>query len=246
MPIDVRLVGKWGRIRPRDGFAFGSELANMVNMVDNSISEPWLEDGGQALRRSDLPADPVELLRQWLDCAKAADVRDANAMSLATCDAEGQPHCRLVLLKQLDAHGLGFFTNKSGRKGDQIRANARAAATFWWVTPHARQIRVEGSIRELPEADAQAYFASRSRLSQLCSAASPQSRVVKDRAELEGLVTALADRVGEGAVPRPAHWGGYALLPERVEFWQERPGRLHDRFQYSLTAGAWRIDRLAP
>lgn len=201
-------------------------------------------DGG--LRRGSLPADPVEFLRQWLDSAKAAGVRDANAMSLATCDVGGQPHCRLVLLKQLDAHGLGFFTNKNSGKGEQLRANARAAATFWWVAPHVRQVRIEGAVRELPEVDAQAYFSSRPRLAQMCSAASPQSRVVKDRAELDGMVAALAAQVGDGPIPKPAHWGGYVLVPERVEFWQERQGRLHDRFQYCLDAGAWRVDRLAP
>ena len=204
-----------------------------------------LSDVG-GLRRGDLLADPVDLLRQWLDSATAAGVRDANAMSLATCDGEGQPHCRMVLLQQLDANGLGFFTNKNSNKGEQLRANARAAATFWWVEPEARQVRIEGVVRELPEADAQAYFSSRSRLAQLCSAASPQSQVVKDRAELEGLVAALAAQFGDGDISRPAHWGGFALLPERVEFWQERRGRLHDRFQYRLDAGAWRIDRLAP
>ena len=212
-------------------------------MADVGFSGPY---GGDCLTRDDLPADPVDLLRRWLDEAKAAGVRDANAMALATCDAQGQPHCRFVLLKQLDEHGLGFFTNKHSHKGEQLRENALAAATFWWVLPHARQVRVEGVVRELPEADAQAYFASRSKLAQLCSAASPQSQVVKDRAELEGLVATLAAGVGDGAVSKPAHWGGYAILPERLEVWQERPGRLHDRFQYWLEAGVWRVDRLAP
>ena len=212
-------------------------------MPDGSALD--LNDGG-GLRRGDLLADPVDLLRQWLDSATSAGVRDANAMSLATCDGDGQPHCRMVLLKQLDPSGLGFFTNKNSNKGGQLRANARAAATFWWVEPQARQVRIEGAVRELPESDAQAYFASRSRLAQLCSAASPQSQVIKNRAALERLVVALADQAGDDAISKPAHWGGFSLVPERVEFWQERRGRLHDRFLYCLEAGEWRIERLAP
>src|SRR5690606_6686911 len=137
--------------------------------------------------------------------------------------------CRVVLMKQLDANGVGFFTNKHSNKGEQLRANDRAALTFWWVEPRARQVRLEGRICELPEAVADAYFERRPRWAQLCSAASPQSQIVKDRAELEAIVQDLATRVGEGVVARPPHWGGYALQPERIEFWQGRDGRLHDR-----------------
>lgn len=204
--------------------------------------------GGQeaALRRADLPENPIDLLRSWLDQATSSGIKDPNAMALATCDASGQPQCRFVLLKQLDERGLGFFTNKNSQKAGHLAANARAAATFWWVQPEPRQVRVEGIVSELPEADALAYFASRDRYSQLCSASSPQSRVLADRAELEGLVASFAEQVGDGDVPKPAHWGGYALQPTRIEFWQERRGRLHDRFQFTLEDGVWRADRLAP
>jgi len=215
-------------------------------MPDDTFADLRIDYGDDALRRADLPADPLVLFRQWLDQAVAAGVREANAMSLATCDASGQPHCRVVLMKQLDASGLGFFTNKHSNKGEQLRVNDRAAMTFWWLQPRTRQVRLEGRIRELPEADAIAYFEARPQRAQLCSAASPQSQIVKDRAELEAIVKELATRVGEGLVPKPAHWGGYALQPERIEFWQGRDGRLHDRFQFTRDADQWRVDRLAP
>ena len=125
-------------------------------------------------------------------------------------------------------------------------ADARAGAAFWRVAPGTGQVRIEGVITELPESDAEAYFASRPRRAQLCSAASPQSQVVKDRAELEGYVDALAEQTGEGAVAKPAHWGGYTLSPDRVECWQGRDGRLHDRFQFVRQGVTWQVDRLAP
>jgi pyridoxamine 5'-phosphate oxidase len=215
-------------------------------MADDAFSDLRIDYGDVGLRRADLPADPIDLFRQWLDLAVAAGVREPNAMSLATCDAAGQPHCRVVLLKHLDANGFGFFTNKQSHKGEQLLANQRAAVTFWWPEPRTRQVRIEGHIQEMSEDIALAYFNSRPRQAQLCSAASPQSQIVKDRAELEGLVQSLADQVGEGAVTKPAHWGGYSLQPERIEFWQGRDARLHDRFQFTRADGAWRIDRLAP
>tara|TARA_R110002094_G_scaffold218838_2_gene190511 strand:+ start:275 stop:922 length:648 start_codon:yes stop_codon:yes gene_type:complete len=215
-------------------------------MAERTFKDLRIDYGDQALRRADLSPDPQTLFRSWLDQAIDAGVREANAMALATCDADGQPHCRVVLMKQLDASGFGFFTNKHSSKGEQLRVNNRAAATFWWVAPRPRQVRIEGVVRELPEADAQAYFASRPKRAQLCGAASPQSQIVENRAELEGIVDALADQVGDGSVPKPAHWGGYSLVPKRVEFWQGREGRLHDRFQFCLESGVWRIDRLAP
>ena len=218
----------------------------MQGMSDASFSNLRIDYGDEALHRADLPAEPVALFRSWLELAAGAGVREPNAMSLATCDEDGQPHCRVVLLKQLDDSGFGFFTNKLSKKGEQLRVNARAAATFWWVAPCTRQVRIEGVITELPESDAEAYFASRPRRAQLCSAASPQSQVVKDRAELEGYVDALAEQTGEGAVSKPAHWGGYTLRPDRVEFWQGRDGRLHDRFQFVRQGVTWQVDRLAP
>jgi pyridoxamine 5'-phosphate oxidase len=218
----------------------------MECMTDESFSELRIDYGDQALRRADLPKDPIDLFRNWMDLAAKAGVREPNAMSLATCSADGQPHCRVVLLKQLDSNGFGFFTNKKSAKGSQLGENVRAAATFWWGGPRARQVRIEGVISELPEADADKYFASRPRRAQLCSAASPQSQVVKDRDELEGIVGALEANYTGQAIRRPDHWGGYALKPHLLEFWQGRDGRLHDRFRFELGAGSWLVDRLAP
>lgn len=215
-------------------------------MAGDALSDLRIDYGDDALRRADLPADPVDLFGRWLDLARDAGVREPNAMSLATCGADGQPHCRMVLLKQLDANGFGFFTNKQSGKGEQLRANAKAAATFWWVAPRARQVRIEGVISELPESDSLNYFSSRPRNAQIASAASPQSQVVRDRAQLEGIVDAFAKEVGERAVPKPQHWGGYALLPSIVEFWQGRDARLHDRFRYLRQEAGWLVDRLAP
>ena len=206
-----------------------------------------VEYGDDGLRRADLPADPIALFERWLAEAVAADVPEPNAMALATCDAGGQPHCRVVLLKQVDELGFVFFTNRNSDKGQQLAANARAAATFWWTAPRNRQVRVTGTVAEVPPAVSDAYFGSRPRRSQLCSAASPQSAVVHDRAALERLVGDLEQSVGDGAVPRPGHWGGLALRPDAIEFWQGRDARLHDRFRFRRGAGAgWHIDRLAP
>ncbi|MGE3174332.1 MAG: pyridoxamine 5'-phosphate oxidase [Planctomycetota bacterium] len=198
------------------------------------------------LERSDLTSDPLQLLRDWLAAARDAGVSEPNAMALATCGADGQPHCRIVLLKQVDEQGLAFFTNKGSDKGAQIAANPQAAATFWWSKPRNRQVRIVGSIVPTPETESDRYFESRPREAQLASAASPQSSVVRDREELERLVTELRERVGTGAVPRPPQWGGYRLRPHQVEFWQGRAARLHDRLRYRRDGSGWVIERLAP
>lgn len=215
-------------------------------MSSDAFSRLRIEYGDQPLRAADVPADPLELLRAWLVAAADAGVPEPNGMALATCDHAGQPHCRIVLLKALDARGLTFFTNLHSAKGEQLAASPRAAATFWWQAPRNRQVRVTGRVEPAPAALADEYFASRPRRAQLCSAASPQSRPVPDRAALEGMVDALASAVGEGPVPRPAHWGGLTLVPDTIEFWQGRDGRLHDRIRCERGDGAWRRQRLAP
>ncbi len=215
-------------------------------MANDGFSHLRVEYGDAPLERTDLPADPLELLRSWLAAAAAAGAAEPNAMALATCDADHQPHCRIVLMKGLDARGLTFFTNRRSDKGEQLAAQARAAATFWWQTPRNRQVRVTGVVERAADAVSDAYFASRPRRAQLCSAASPQSQPVADRAELERRVTDLEQRLGGGPVSRPDHWGGYVLVPAAIEFWQGRDGRLHDRFRFRREAGGWCVDRLAP
>jgi pyridoxamine 5'-phosphate oxidase len=215
-------------------------------MSSDAFSRLRIEYGDQPLRADDVPADPLELVRAWLAAAVDAGVPEPNGMALATCDRAGQPHCRIVLLKALDARGLTFFTNLHSAKGEQLAASPRAAATFWWPAPRNRQIRVTGRVEPAPAALADEYFASRPRRAQLCSAASPQSRPVPDRAALEAMVDALASTVGEGPVPRPEHWGGLTLVPDTIEFWQGRDGRLHDRIRCERGDGAWRRQRLAP
>jgi pyridoxamine 5'-phosphate oxidase len=205
-----------------------------------------IEYGDAPLDRAGLTDDPFELFQHWLAAARDAGVAEPNGMALATCDADGQPHCRVVLLKGLDARGFVFFTNKASDKGQHLAANPRAAATFWWSAPRNRQVRVTGVVEHAGDEAADRYFAERPRRAQVCSAASPQSRVVADRAELEQRVTELEAQVGEGPVPRPLHWGGYVLVPVAIEFWQGRDGRLHDRWRYRCGDAGWTVERLAP
>lgn len=215
-------------------------------MAADPFSRLRIEYGDEPMDLASLPADPLVLFQEWLAAAERAGVNEPNGMALATCDRDGQPHCRIVLLKGLDGRGLTFFTNKQSDKGAQLAANPRAAATFWWPAPRNRQVRLVGSVAHADDAAADEYFASRPRRAQLCSAASPQSRVVAGREELERRVEALAAASGAGPIARPPHWGGYMLTPTAIEFWQGRDGRLHDRCRYVAAGGAWRIEQLAP
>ncbi|MBL9076229.1 MAG: pyridoxamine 5'-phosphate oxidase [Planctomycetes bacterium] len=215
-------------------------------MRDDLFSSLRVEYGDTPLTRAEMPADPIDLFRQWLAAATAAGLDEPNGMAFATCGADGQPHCRVVLLKVLDARGFTFFTNRDSDKGRQLAENPRAAATFWWPRPRNRQVRVAGRVEVADDAVSDAYFARRPRRAQICSAASPQSRRIDGRAELEQLVAQLAAEAGDRPIVRPPQWGGYVLVPEVVEFWQGRDGRLHDRFRYRRDGAVWQLDRLAP
>lgn len=196
-----------------------------------------------SLGRAALSADPLELLGRWLE--DAAHLPDATAMVLATADAQGQPHARAVLLKHVDARGLCWYSSDDSPKGRQLTENPTAALLFFWA-PLERQIRVEGRVEYLPKAEAEAYFQSRPRESQLAAAASRQSTPIDSREALEQRLEAVRRQYPEGPVPRPPHWIGYRLVPERLEFWQGRENRLHDRFLYTRTPKGWDIQRLMP
>jgi pyridoxamine 5'-phosphate oxidase len=195
------------------------------------------------LEREGLRDDPVEQFSDWFERA-SADLSLAEAMTLATVDADGSPDARMVLLKGFGPDGFRFFTNYESAKGEELAANPRAALVIYWRELD-RQVRVRGLVERLPDADSDAYFESRPRDSRIAAAVSPQSRPV-DREELDRRYEEL-ERELDGAEPRrPEHWGGYLLRSHRIEFWQGRDSRMHDRFLYSRVDDGWRIERLAP
>lgn len=194
---------------------------------------------------SGLPAAPLELLSRWLDDAAATGMADANAMTLATADAEGIPSARTVLLRGMGEDGLRWYTNRESLKGRQLAGNPRAQLLFYW-RELGRQVAVHGSVRELDDADSDAYFASRPRAARLGAWASRQGGVIESRDELLARVRELEER-HPGEVPRPPYWGGYVLAPHAIEFWQAGEFRLHDRFLYALQdGGGWSVVRLSP
>ncbi len=215
-------------------------------MGDTNFGHLRRDYGDAPLEHTDIPHAPGELIDRWIRAAAEAGQIEPNGLSLATCDADGMPHCRVVLCKQLEPDSLVFFTNRQSDKGRQLQSNPRAAATFWWSLPRARQVRIEGGITPVADSLSDSYFASRPRQAQLAASASPQSEAVADREELERLLQAADVAAGDGPIARPAHWGGYRLQFETIEFWQGRDGRLHDRFRCRLHDGSWTTIRLAP
>ena len=221
------------------------------------------------LRQSDLEADPIAQFKKWFDqasgtrvsgrlrkfciklykkalMASGAEPMDLTAMTLATADKQGRTSARVVLLKGVDQRGFVFYTNYGSRKGQELAENPQAALVFYW-SDQERQVCVAGEVSRLPPADSDAYFKSRPRGSQLAAWASQQSAVVHDRAVLEERWNQLETQYAGQEVPRPHFWGGYLLSPMRIEFWQGRPNRLHDRFCYTRQSdNTWRIERLSP
>jgi pyridoxamine 5'-phosphate oxidase len=227
------------------GFGLWMTRAAGVRM---SFADLRRDYGRHGLTEAEMASSPTAQLRLWLDAAVAAGVPDANAMVLATATPDGRPSARVVLLKGLNNRGLTFFSNYLSRKGRELAANPWAAITFFWPELE-RQVRAEGAVELVTAAESDDYFRSRPADSQMSVWVSDQSEVVAGgRAELERRFADVAARFGNGNVPRPPHWGGYRLVAATMEFWQGRPGRLHDRLRYlpAKSEGEWRIDRLSP
>jgi len=198
------------------------------------------------LELSRMDSDPLRQFNLWLRQAEAAEVSMANAMTLATAGRQGKVSARIVLLRGLDERGFLFYTNYESRKGLDLTANPSAALVLHWL-PLSRQIRIEGSVETLSEEESDRYFSSRPRGNQLAAHASPQSRPVTDRHELEERFDTVEQQFYDKEVPRPSHWGGYRVVPEMIEFWQEGEHRLHDRLRYRRgDNGHWVLERLGP
>lgn len=190
-------------------------------------------------------AEPLVQIAQWLQQAEANEALEPAAMSVATVGTDGRPSLRMVLLRGLDSNGLVFYTNLSSRKVTEIRCNSWVALCLHWKSM-GRQIRVEGQAEQVSDAEADAYFSSRARESQIGAWASKQSQRLEQRAELEARVAKYEAKFAIGAVPRPAFWSGYRVTPVRIEFWEERPFRLHDRCEWQCESGVWRKHKLYP
>ena len=201
---------------------------------------------GEGLRRGGLDPDPIKQFDVWFTAAAKAGIHDANAMALATATLDGKPSARVVLLKDFDERGFVFYTNYASEKGRQLEANPRAALVLYWMEVE-RQIRIEGTVEKTSREESEQYFHARPAGAQLGAWASRQSEVIDARRVLNARLEEMTERFAQLEIPLPPHWGGYRLKPERIEFWQGRPDRLHDRFRYTRQKdGSWQIDRLAP
>lgn len=189
--------------------------------------------------------DPFALFDGWFAEAQSSEINEANAVAVATADSSGRPAVRMVLMKSHGPQGFVFFTNQQSRKADDLRANPKVALLFHWKSLR-RQVRIEGAIETVSDADADAYFATRSRDSQLGAWASDQSRALESRAIFEARFEAVKARYAGRDVPRPSYWSGYRVVPERIEFWQDRPYRLHERRLFTRSNGGWKEGLLYP
>lgn len=197
------------------------------------------------LNEAEVKANPMEQFQVWLQAAIDSEVPEPNAMTIATCTANGKPSARVVLLKEINKNGFVFFTNYLSRKGRELLENPFAAIVFDWHSIE-RQIRVEGRVEKLSALDSDVYFNERPREAQIGAWTSPQSKILGSREELEQLQASFEKKFNDRKIFRPSYWGGFILLPTTIEFWQGRPGRLHDRIVYHRTEEGWTLHRLAP
>jgi pyridoxamine 5'-phosphate oxidase len=210
------------------------------------MKDSQTQSSAPELDEKKVDASPIDLFRRWFDDAIASGARLPDAMTLATATKDGKPSARMVLLKQIDERGFVFYTNYLSQKARDLDDNPRAALVLYWVQLD-RQVRVEGEVERISSAESDEYFETRPRESQIGALASPQSEVIESRDVLEKRYAELDGLYRDRPVARPAHWGGYRLIPARIEFWQNRSGRLHDRILYERQSGqSWTIKRLAP
>lgn len=214
---------------------------------DQKVADIRRDYNREELSKAAVADDPIEQFVKWFDKALAADLLDPNAMTLSTATKDGHPSSRIVLLKGVDERGFLFYTNYSSQKGKELAENPHAALCFYWA-PLERQVRVEGTVQKIDKEESRAYFQQRPRLSQVGAWASKQSSKVKSRKELEGRVKEIKQKFEGQEVPLPDFWGGYILNPLRIEFWQGRKGRMHDRICYERedNESEWDAFRLAP
>lgn len=199
----------------------------------------------EGLDREVLDSDPFRQFEHWFNQAREAGIEEANALTLATADASGTPGARTVLLKYFDSNGFVFYTNYTSRKARALDANPRAAMLFPWIALN-RQISIEGEVEKVSRGESMRYFVSRPEGSQLGAWVSEQSAIIESREALEARLQQIRERFRQGAIPLPEFWGGYRVIPRRIEFWQGRANRLHDRFEYVREGDTWWISRLQP